>query len=106
LIRERIEKINQQVETHRRVLGEQELRVVRDSYKDKSPKERFDIPEHQGKVLQSKKDFLESVLEGLSQRLQRRDPAADKLGSNEQEPSSSQSGMDIPISKRKRKQKC
>lgn len=91
LIRERIEKINQQVETHRRVLGEQELRVVRDSYKDKSPKERFDILEHQGKVLQSKKDFLESVLEGLSQRLQRRDPAADKLGSNEQEPNSSQS---------------
>ncbi len=94
LIRERIEKIDQQIETHRRVLGEQELRVVRDSYKDKRPKEQFDILDHQGKVLQSKKDFLQSVFEGLSERLQRRESAAPKLGSNEQEPSSSKSRYD------------
>lgn len=96
LIRERIGKIDQQIETHRRVLGEQELRVVRDSYKDQRPKEQFDILDHQGKVLQSKKDFLQSVLEGLSERLQRRESAAPKLGSNEQGPSSSKSRYDYP----------
>ena len=90
LIRERIEKIDQQMETHRRALGEQELRVVRDSYKDESPKERFDILVHQGKVLQSKRDFLQSVLQGLSHRLQKRDSTAFDLGSNEQEPNGTQ----------------
>lgn len=96
LIKERIEKINQQMETHRRALGEQELRVVRDSHKDESPKERFDILVHQGKVLQGKKDFLQSVLNGLSHRLQNREYAASELKSNEQEPNGSQTWDGYP----------
>ena len=84
LIRERIEKIDQQMDTHRRALGEQELRVVRDSYKDERPKEQFDVLLRQGKVLQSKRDFLQSVLKGLSQRLQKKESAAPEIDSNEQ----------------------
>jgi len=97
LIKERLEKIDQQLETHRRILGEQELRVLRDSYKDESPKEQFDLLTQQGKVLQSKKEFLQTLLEGLSQRLQTNEPrAVSEPGSSEQGSDASQSWDGYP----------
>lgn len=69
LIKERISKIEEHIEGHKRTLGEQELRVVRDSNRDGSLKERYQILSEQGIILESKKEFLTSMLARLSQRL-------------------------------------
>ncbi len=69
LIRERISTIDQQLETHKRTLGEQELRVVRDGNRDGSLKDRFQLLSHQGAVLESKKEYLKNLLARLTARL-------------------------------------
>lgn len=69
LIKERIKKIDEHLEMHRRTLGEQELRVVRDSNRDGSLKERYHILSEQGHILESKKKFLKSMLARLHKRL-------------------------------------
>lgn len=76
LIRERLEKIDQQIQTHRMMLGEQELRVVRESSMDDGPKERFELLSRQGRELQSQKTFLQAVLKRLSECLQHNNPEA------------------------------
>ena len=71
LFRERISVIDEQLEVHQRTLGEQELRVVRDGFKDASLKEHHDMLLKQGKVLEEKKRFMQLLLNRLSDRLER-----------------------------------
>lgn len=67
LLKERIAKVDEQMEIHNVTLGEQELRVVRDGYQDSSIKDHYEMLTHQGKALESKKAFLLSMLSRLSQ---------------------------------------
>ena len=61
LIEERLKKLDDQIETHERTLGEQELHVIRDSNRDSSLKERYELLSEQGKKFQSKKRFLRKM---------------------------------------------
>ena len=69
LIKERITIIDEQIQTHERTLGEQQLRVVRDGHKDSTLKIHHEMLKQQGKILQDKKGFMQSMLERLSQQL-------------------------------------
>lgn len=69
LIRARISTIDEQLETHKRTMGEQELRVVRDGNRDGSLKDRFQLLSNQGVILESKKKYLENLLARLTARL-------------------------------------
>lgn len=72
LIKERIAKIEEHLEMHKRTLGEQELRVVRDSNRDGSLKERYQLLCEQGAILESKKEYLTAMLARLNKRLDRK----------------------------------
>ncbi|KAL6721540.1 Protein SABRE [Lecanora helva] len=61
LIDERIIKLDDQLTMHQRTLGEQELRLVRDSNRDSSLKDRYDMLNEQGDRLQGKKKFLQRL---------------------------------------------
>ena len=74
LIRERIAKIDEHLHMHQRTLGEQELRVIRDGFRDGSLKQRFETLQYQGRALGSKKNFLESMLRRLTKRIERNRP--------------------------------
>lgn len=74
LIKERISKIEEHLEMHQRTLGEQELRVVRDSNRDGSLKERYQLLCEQGAILESKKEYLTSMLARLNKRLDEKKP--------------------------------
>lgn len=74
LIKARIAKIDEQLETHQRTLGEQELRVVRDGSRDGSLKERFETLKYQGRALNSKKQFLQTMFRRLTQRIEQNRP--------------------------------
>ncbi|KAL8893545.1 MAG: hypothetical protein Q9192_005158 [Flavoplaca navasiana] len=74
LIKARIAKIDEQLETHQRTLGEQELRVVRDGSRDSSLKERFETLKYQGRALNSKKQFLQTMFSRLTQRIEQKRP--------------------------------
>lgn len=74
LIKERITKIDEQLQIHQRTLGEQELRVVRDGFRDGSLKERFDTLKYQGRALESKRQFLQAALRRLTERIEQKRP--------------------------------
>lgn len=74
LIRGRIAKIDEQLGTHQRTLGEQELRVVRDGFRDGSLKERFETLKYQGRALDSKKHFLQMMLDRYRDRIEQNRP--------------------------------
>jgi len=69
LFKERISIVQEQLDSHQRTLGEQELRVVRDGAANPSLKEHYDLLCKQGEVLEEKKSFLESIHATLSHRL-------------------------------------
>ena len=70
LIQERLQKLDEQLQMHERTLGEQELRVVRDSFRDSSLKERYDMLSEQGDRLQTKKKFLLAMLARLNRAIE------------------------------------
>ncbi|KAL8732117.1 MAG: hypothetical protein Q9181_004062 [Wetmoreana brouardii] len=74
LIKERMRKIDEQLEMHQRTLGEQELRVVRDGFRDGSLKERFETLKYQGRALESKRQFLQAALGRLTERIEQNRP--------------------------------
>ena len=69
LIKERISIIDEQIEIHRRTVGEQHLRVVRDGPMDSSLKVHLDMLREQGDLLEEKREFMVSMLQRLSQYL-------------------------------------
>ena len=69
LFKDRISVLRKQFATHQRILGEQELRVVRDGSKDPSLKDHFNLLSKQGEVLEEKRSFLEAIINDLSARV-------------------------------------
>ena len=69
LIEERLVQLDEQMEMHERTLGEQELRVVRDSYRDSSLKDRYEMLSDQGRKLKGKKRFLQRMLARLNRAI-------------------------------------
>lgn len=69
LIEGRLVQLDEQLEMHERTLGEQELGVVRDSYRDSSLKERYEMLSDQGSKLKGKKEFLQQMLARLNRAI-------------------------------------
>ena len=74
LIAERIEKLEEQVKTQQRTINEQELHIVRDSNRDGSLKERFDMLKDQGEKLEAKRDLLKKLLARLDRNIRENRP--------------------------------
>jgi Golgi-body localisation protein domain/RNA pol II promoter Fmp27 protein domain len=66
LVKERIESISRQIESHTRLMGEQELLVVRDGHQDGNLKRHYDLLVQQSKELNAKHDFLVAGLARLA----------------------------------------
>jgi hypothetical protein len=69
LLKDRLEDIDKHLETHRRTVLEQELKVVRDSHKDNSLREEFNLLASQGEMMQQKRDFIQAGIHRLSKQL-------------------------------------
>ena len=69
LILDRLKALRSQMDNHERSLGEAELKLVRDDYKDEALKEQYAMLKHHGDMLQRKKDFLDSMFRRLSHRI-------------------------------------
>lgn len=65
LMRERIQRLEEQLKTHQRTVDEQELHVVRDSHRDGSIKERYETLKDQGIKLEGKKAFLIAMVDRI-----------------------------------------
>ena len=79
LIEKRLQMLRDQREQNERAVGEQELKIVRNTETDKAAKEKLNqsletLRTHSAH-LQRKFDFLESMLDTLYQRLEQDDPA-------------------------------
>jgi hypothetical protein len=75
LVKERIDSITRQIESHTRLMGEQELRVVRDGHQDGGLKSHHDLLVQQSRELHAKHDFLIAGLARLAdQRSSANDP--------------------------------
>ena len=102
LIKDRMRRIDEQLNMHQRTLGEQELRVVRDGFRDGSLKERFETLKYQGRALESKRQFLETVFRRLTERIKNNRPwtamDGDTAGEDMASSESSDDNQD-PISK-------
>ena len=66
LIEQRLHKLDEQIESHERNLGEQELKVIRDTDQDVKHRDRYNMLNEQGKMLEKKKVFLQTMLSRLS----------------------------------------
>ena len=69
LVEERLVQLDEQLQMHERTLGEQELRVIRDSYRDSSLKDRYEMLNDQGRKLKGKKKFLQRMLARLNRAI-------------------------------------
>ena len=97
LIEERIEKMEEQIKSHERIVDEQELHVVRDSHRDSSIKERWETLQEQGTRMVAKKEFLTKMAERLRQTIKDNTPwesvaeeTAPQIFSNESDTSDSE----------------
>ena len=79
LIEKRLDKIKEQKASNERAIGEQELKIIQNSETDKSTLDKLnETLEHlkaHSQHLRRKFDFLQSMLETLSQRLEHDDPS-------------------------------
>lgn len=76
LIEDRLKKLREQKAQNQRAMGEQELKVVQNISGDKAVQSRLDILRNHSDTLQRKYEFLELMLERLTQRLEHDDPEA------------------------------
>ncbi|KAI9820991.1 MAG: hypothetical protein M1832_003463 [Thelocarpon impressellum] len=83
LVLARLRSLKTQMENHERSLGEAELKVVRDDYKDQGLKEQLHMLKQHGEILQRKKNFLHSMLRRASHRVKDPDQGAETNSSSE-----------------------
>ena len=76
LFRDRLSEIDQQIEKQKRALGEQELRVIRDSHDQSGVKEQFDQLSHQAQLLNDKRMFVQDFLDQLLRTVESQDRQA------------------------------
>ncbi|KAL9622581.1 MAG: hypothetical protein Q9160_003078 [Pyrenula sp. 1 TL-2023] len=69
LVRDRLRAIEKQIETQRRTMGEQELRIVRDSHREGGLQEQYDLLARQCDELRKKRTFLEKGLREMTQTM-------------------------------------
>lgn len=69
LVRERIERLDDQIKAHKRIVDEQELLVVRDSKRDPTIRERFGTLKAQAAQLDGKRGFLVALVEKLDKSI-------------------------------------
>ncbi|TPX09437.1 uncharacterized protein E0L32_009325 [Thyridium curvatum] len=69
LIQKRLDQLRTQMEAHTRNLGEAELRMVRDDYRDPTLKTDFDALSKHSTVLQDKKAFLEQMSQEMEAQI-------------------------------------
>ncbi|EEH04265.1 conserved hypothetical protein [Histoplasma capsulatum G186AR] len=69
LIKERIASLDAQIIAHNRMIGEQELRVVRDSHAADGLKSQYELFVKQGESLQRRVRFLDDRLQRLQKQL-------------------------------------
>ena len=74
LIQQRIDKLEDQIKAHQRTVDEQELHVVRDSHRDGSIKERFQMLKDQSAKLEAKRQFLIGMVQRLDHVLAQHRP--------------------------------
>lgn len=96
LLQQRIERLGEQIKSQQRTIDEQELHVVRDSHRDGSIKERWELLQEQGSRLVAKKEFLTKMVERLQETINDNKPLESVAGdtgphifSSESEPSDS-----------------
>ena len=65
LVRDRIIILNEQLETQKRALGDQELRVIRDGHNDTNARKEYQSLHDQISQLEEKRQFLQSMLDQL-----------------------------------------
>lgn len=99
LIKQRLDRLDEQMEMHSRTLGEQELRVVRDSNQNSSLKERYQLLSEQGERLHDKKRFLTRILTRLTRKIDEGKPWVSAGGDTAlvdliDDPSDEESGLD------------
>ncbi|KAH0538411.1 hypothetical protein FGG08_005011 [Glutinoglossum americanum] len=68
LVKERLQKLEVQIENHTRILGEYELETIK-APEDSVLRTQFDLLSHSGSILQNKKAFLEAMLKQMMQGL-------------------------------------
>jgi len=68
LIQDRLDQLNQQIETHVRNVGEVELRMIKDDYNDPALRAEFETLAGHSNVLQEKKAFLENTIQQMTAR--------------------------------------
>lgn len=68
LIEERLEQLSVQVQNHIRNVGEAELKVIQDDYKDQELIDEFDTMRKHTGVLREKKEFLEAMLNQMKSK--------------------------------------
>lgn len=66
LVKDRIDSITRQIESHGRLMGEQELHLIRDGHEDGRLKSHHDLLIQQNKELHAKHDFLRASLARLA----------------------------------------
>ncbi|OAT06570.1 hypothetical protein BDBG_02757 [Blastomyces gilchristii SLH14081] len=69
LIKERLDSLDAQIVAHNRMIGEQELRVVRDSHAADGLKSQYELFVRQGESLQRRRKFLDDGLQRLRKQL-------------------------------------
>ena len=74
LIEQRLQKLDEQMKAHDRILGEQELHLIRDSTKGNVHRERYDELKEVGRRLEEKKTFLKKMLSSLQSAIEKNDP--------------------------------
>ncbi|KAI9758649.1 MAG: hypothetical protein M4579_002960 [Chaenotheca gracillima] len=70
LIQERLDTLETQIAHHKRSLGDAELKLVRDATGDPHLKSKYEELKTYGDILEKKKNFLQSMLKQLDERLQ------------------------------------
>lgn len=66
LIRHRLEQLSEQIELHERIVGEAELRMIRDGHKSHEARAEFESLQRQTAVLEDKKAFMETMLRHMT----------------------------------------
>ena len=70
LVEQRLKRLEEEIKSHERNLGKQELKVVRELDEDGKHRSRFDMLNEQGKKLEDKKAFLQTMLSRLSKAIE------------------------------------
>ncbi|OIW33364.1 hypothetical protein CONLIGDRAFT_677157 [Coniochaeta ligniaria NRRL 30616] len=88
LIRQRLEQLSQQMEIHKRTVGEAELRMIKDDHKTPELRSEFESLQRQTAVLEDKKTFMETMLRHMTPTADENSSMSQRTGSRHSSESS------------------